>query len=163
MTAKETKGRATPASGSRWHSKGDVRTEKFLIECKTTEKDCYRLSAKTWEKIANEALRDGMKEPVMRIDLRTKFGDTVAFAVCDGLFLDGHPDVTYKGEQKSYLLKADCIDAIVSVGLIKHRVSIMPWKELLPVIQSASKERGCICRSNQNRQKALKPAGFSSP
>ena len=87
-TAKEINGRTTPASGSRWHQKGDIRSDKFLIECKTTTKDSYRLTAKTWEKIYKEALRDGIREPVMRIDLCNEFGDIISFAVMQGSSYD---------------------------------------------------------------------------
>ena len=114
-TAKETDGRTTPASGSRWHQKADVRSDKFLIECKTTAKDSYRLTAKTWEKIYKEALRDGIREPVMRIDLRTEHGDIVSFAVMyawayDKLrTLDLGGDyftfIQHQGEHGSYLIK----------------------------------------------------------
>ena len=114
-TAKEVNGCIIPASGSRWHSKGDIRSDKFLIECKTTAKDCYRLTAKTWEKIAKEALRDGIREPVMRLDLRTAHGDVTSFAVMyawayDKLrTLDLGGDyftfIQHQGEHGSYLIK----------------------------------------------------------
>lgn len=62
-------GRVTAASGALWGMKGDVRTDKFLIECKTTEKIFYRLTAKVWEKIEEEAVKDHMRTPLMMIDL----------------------------------------------------------------------------------------------
>lgn len=67
--AKKFGGRVTAASGALWSMKGDVRTNKFLIECKTTEKSYYTLTAKVWEKIALEALKDHMRTPLMSIDL----------------------------------------------------------------------------------------------
>lgn len=67
--AKKFGGRVTAASGALWGMKGDVRTNKFLIECKTTEKSYYTLTAKVWEKIALEALKDHMRTPLMSIDL----------------------------------------------------------------------------------------------
>lgn len=67
--AKELNGRVTPASGALDCAKGDVRSDYFLIECKTTSKDFYSLSLDTWDKISKEALRDGMRVPVMCIDL----------------------------------------------------------------------------------------------
>lgn len=36
--AKEVSGKVTPASGALWGSKGDVRNDLFLIECKTTKR-----------------------------------------------------------------------------------------------------------------------------
>lgn len=68
--AKEVSGRTVVASGALWGSKGDVRNDQFLVECKTTSKDHYVLNYSTWEKIRHEALRDGFREPVMCIDLQ---------------------------------------------------------------------------------------------
>ena len=67
--ASEISGRTVIASGSLWGSKGDVRSDKFLIECKTTDKDYYTLQYPTWEKIYKEAAKDGLRTPVMCIDL----------------------------------------------------------------------------------------------
>lgn len=67
--AKDLNARVTVASGALWGMKGDVRNEKFLIECKTTEKDFYTISTKVWEKIEEEALKDRMRTPLLIIDL----------------------------------------------------------------------------------------------
>lgn len=64
--------RVTVASGALWGAKGDVRNDNFLIECKTTEKDYYSLTAKVWEKIEEEAIRDHLRTPLMVIDLEDK-------------------------------------------------------------------------------------------
>ena len=79
-TAKEFKGRTTPASGALSGAKGDVRTgqregsafsqEHFLIENKFTDKDYYKLDLKIWDKIAGEALRDNFRTPLMQIDIQ---------------------------------------------------------------------------------------------
>lgn len=68
--AKELSGKVTPASGALWGAKGDVRSEAFLVECKTTEKTSYRLTFNTWNKIYLEAIKDGLRIPVMCIDLK---------------------------------------------------------------------------------------------
>ena len=68
--AKKFNARLTAASGALWGMKGDVRSDKFLIECKTTEKDYYTLTAKVWEKIQEEAIQDHMRIPLMVIDLK---------------------------------------------------------------------------------------------
>ena len=39
-------GKQVIASGSLWFADSDVRSDKYLIECKTTEKDYYTLTAK---------------------------------------------------------------------------------------------------------------------
>ena len=70
--AKQFNANVTVASGALWGSKGDVRNSKFLIECKTTEKEYYSLTAKVWEKIEEEAIRDHMRIPLMVIDLEDK-------------------------------------------------------------------------------------------
>ena len=67
--AKELVGRVTPASGALWGAKADVRNDVFLVECKTTEKDFYQLSFNVWDKIYREAIKDGLRVPVMCIDL----------------------------------------------------------------------------------------------
>lgn len=68
--AKKFNARLTAASGALWGLKGDVRSDKYLIECKTTEKDYYTLTAKVWEKIQEEAIQDHMRTPLMVIDLK---------------------------------------------------------------------------------------------
>lgn len=68
--AKKFNARLTAASGALWGMKGDVRSDKYLIECKTTEKDYYTLTAKVWEKIQEEAIQDHMRIPLMVIDLK---------------------------------------------------------------------------------------------
>lgn len=76
--AKELVGRVTPASGAMWGAKGDVRNDVFLVECKTTSKPFYTLTFTTWSKIYKEAIRDGLRIPVMCIDLE---GSGERFAV----------------------------------------------------------------------------------
>lgn len=68
--AKDFNARPTVASGALWGMKGDVRNDKFLIECKTTEKDFYSITTKVWEKIEDEALKDRMRTPLLIIDLQ---------------------------------------------------------------------------------------------
>ncbi len=70
--AKDFNAKVTVASGALWGAKGDVRNDKFLIECKTTSKSWYSLTAKTWEKIEQEAIRDHMRIPLMVIDLEDR-------------------------------------------------------------------------------------------
>lgn len=68
--ADEVSGKVVPASGALDNFKGDVRSLYFLLECKTTEKDYYVLTLKTWDKIKKEALKDGLREPLMQVDLK---------------------------------------------------------------------------------------------
>ena len=78
-TAKEFRGKTTPASGAMWAQKADVRTgdrgtgfneNDYLIENKFTDADTYKLERKIWEKIAHEALRDNMRIPLIQVDLQ---------------------------------------------------------------------------------------------
>ena len=70
--AKDFNAKVTVASGALWGMKADVRNDKFLIECKTTEKDYYSLTAKVWEKIEREAIKDRGRIPLMIIDIEDK-------------------------------------------------------------------------------------------
>ena len=68
--AKDLNARTVVASGALWGSKGDVRHDNLLVECKTTDKDYYSLTLPTWEKIEKEAIKDGLRIPVMCIDIK---------------------------------------------------------------------------------------------
>lgn len=70
--AKDFSAKTVVASGALWGAKGDVRNDRFLIECKTTKKDYYSLTATVWEKIEDEAIRDRGRIPLMIIDLEDK-------------------------------------------------------------------------------------------
>ena len=50
------KGKKTPRSGGMWFAPGDVKTNDFLIDCKTTEHKGFTITEKIWEKIYTEAL-----------------------------------------------------------------------------------------------------------
>lgn len=67
--AKDLDAKTVIASGALWGSKGDVRHDEFLVECKTTEKPYYSLTMKVWEKIEKEAIKDGLRIPLMCIDV----------------------------------------------------------------------------------------------
>lgn len=67
--AKDLNAKTVVASGALWGSKGDVRHDEFLVECKTTEKPYYSLTMKVWEKIEKEAVRDGLRIPLMCVDI----------------------------------------------------------------------------------------------
>lgn len=49
-------GKPTPRSGGLWFAKGDSKSEYFLIENKTTDKENFTIQGKVWEKIFNEAI-----------------------------------------------------------------------------------------------------------
>ena len=49
-------GRRTPRSGGLWGFKGDIKSDKFLIESKQTEKKSYSVTQKLLQKLWNEAI-----------------------------------------------------------------------------------------------------------
>ena len=57
--AKELNANTVVASGAMWGSKGDVRNDEYLIECKMTQRPFYSLTKSVWEKIQKEAIKDG--------------------------------------------------------------------------------------------------------
>lgn len=63
-------GRTRPGSGSTPFYKGDSKLDKFLVELKYTDKDEFRVHADTWNKIRHEALREGLREPMMQIEIQ---------------------------------------------------------------------------------------------
>ena len=68
--AKDIGGRTTPGSGALWFSKADVRNDKYLIEAKFTDSNKYQLKYETWDKIKREAINDGLRIPVMQIEIQ---------------------------------------------------------------------------------------------
>ena len=67
--AKDFKGIRTPRSGGFWSFAGDVESDKFLIECKQTDKKGYRLTLDKWNKASHEALMSG-KTPIMSLQIQ---------------------------------------------------------------------------------------------
>ena len=142
-TARELCGRLTPASGARWHSKGDIRTQNFLVECKATEKDYYNLNYKVWDKIKDEAVRDGLRTPVMRIDLQNKYGDIVSLAVISCfIYYDGIESVigtkekllvTQSSKRSVRLDSNSTYTCIEFTETIKQsiKLAIIPWEVFL--------------------------------
>ena len=131
--AKELSGRVTPASGALWGAKADVRNDTFLVECKTTEKDFYSLTFNTWDKIYREAIKDGLRIPVMCIDLlngdkryavmcRKDLPYTEAFQLTD----------SYSEPKTSYRIKG--VSSFVISNRSKEKVydlSVIEWTAFL--------------------------------
>lgn len=117
--AKEMGGKVTLASGALWFQKGDVKLDKFLIECKTTVNSYYKLHIDVWEKISQEALKSGMRIPLMQIELNSGKNRLVVMNYLDfvGIGLDRFNFVTRKQplllEQKQYRITAEFLDAKV--------------------------------------------------
>ena len=69
LAAKLSGGSRVPGSGNQWHSKGDVKSDSLLVECKTTEKASYRLSLDTLKTAELEAIMAG-KLGVLQIEIQ---------------------------------------------------------------------------------------------
>lgn len=67
--AKDFDGKRTLRSGGIWFMPGDVKTEEYLIENKTTDNKSYSLKALVWKKIHKEAIKEGRK-PLMLIQIQ---------------------------------------------------------------------------------------------
>lgn len=68
-TANDINGRTQPGSGNQWHSKGDVKSAHWLVECKTTQQSSFRITDLMWKVLRLNALREG-KIPALQIDLQ---------------------------------------------------------------------------------------------
>jgi hypothetical protein len=66
--AEEFGGRVTPRSGGMWSFPGDVKTDDFLIDAKTTDKKSYSLTVETWRKLYSQALKS-QRLPLLSIQL----------------------------------------------------------------------------------------------
>lgn len=138
-TAKEFGGKVTPASGALDGAKGDVRTMDYLIENKFTDADRYTLSVKTWTKIEEEAVRDGLRTPMMQIDIQD-----VSLVVIDKYELL-EVCTAYKCEHvsttaKSYTILKDDIDTthldVLFLTFTEHNKTLAilgkdQWKNLI--------------------------------
>ena len=54
--AKSIGGKRVRGSGNRWYNPGDVKSDKYLIEAKQTDKKSYSLSKEKLNKLYEEAL-----------------------------------------------------------------------------------------------------------
>lgn len=76
----------TPRSGGLWFAKGDSKSDKFLIENKTTAKENFTIEGKVWQKIEHEALMDS-RIPILSVEFGEKKKNLVILDVNDFLTL----------------------------------------------------------------------------
>lgn len=135
--ASELRGNTVIASGSLWGSKGDVRSEDFLVECKTTEKSFYSLTLSTWLKIRTEAIKDGLRLPAMCIDLEN--GGS-RFAVLEKGVLSVEDAETFDvvvTSKKSFRIKTDTAPMFISFTSRSTEsvdLAIVPWHMFLEYV-----------------------------
>ena len=77
--AKDFGGRVTPRSGGAWSFPGDVKTDDFLVDSKTTEHKSFSITRDMWKKVYNEALKS-QKLPMLSIQL---LNDDIEMVVLD--------------------------------------------------------------------------------
>lgn len=70
--AKQLKGKTVAGSGCFWSNPSDVKTDKFMVEAKTTSKDYYILHQSTIRKIVREATQSRMRFPLFVVDIKGK-------------------------------------------------------------------------------------------
>lgn len=66
--AKQFGGRVTPRSGGMWSFPGDVKTDMFLIDSKTTDRKSYSITANIWRKLYSQALKS-QRLPLLSVQL----------------------------------------------------------------------------------------------
>lgn len=150
QVSKDVEGVTVIASGALWGSKGDVRTDTMLIECKTTEKLEYRLTLKVWDKIRREAIKDGLRTPVMCVELDD--GNT-KLAVFEERAFDHYVDwyeyrpleTIYQEEHISILLHAHrpwgyhtCKVLFDKNGDTHTSLIVMSWRDFLNLIRKGT-------------------------
>ena len=146
--AKDLNARVVVASGALWGSKGDVRHDNLLVECKTTDKDFYSLTIATWEKIEKEAIKDGLRIPVMCVDIK---GGKERYAVylkrhfkhykgCNDINRDINTSWT---DKKSF--RVQCPARILMIGFKKKPTGespcfvVAPWDDFIYMLKGGEK------------------------
>ena len=140
--AKEIGGRVVPASGALWAFKGDVRNDKYLIEAKFTDSNKYQLKYTTWDKIKREAINDGLRIPVMQIDIQGSQYALLRVEDLDALAQDNGCVVLYEhtaSKSKNivpypfelFYLGADAIDKIPCViyRFTHDTLALITWND----------------------------------
>ena len=154
--AKDLDAKVTVASGALSFQKADVRSDQFLVECKTTAKNYYTLTEKTWSKIESQAVKDGIRMPLMCIDLEDGKTSIAVIKYLDFLGLDYDTKAQYLGnpvpefiETSSFRVTGDFITAPFPQELIQgqypcHRRDVkflnigthlvmIPWEDFINI------------------------------
>lgn len=131
--AKELRGKITPASGALWGCKGDVRSDNFLVECKTTEKDFYSLNFNTWDKIYNEAIKDSLRIPVMCIDLNNGVNRLAVLCTRDLKYYAFNSPPCFKVKGKTSIRIKGENSFVLSNNRLEKAYSLvaLPWEKFL--------------------------------
>lgn len=147
--AKDLNARTVVASGALWGSKGDVRHDNLLVECKTTDKSFYSLTMQVWEKIEKEAIRDGLRIPVMCIDLNGGKDRYAVFRDKDFLHYRSYYDITAPtdcvwSDKKSFRVQYP--ERVLMVAYKKSKFGETPcfvvihWDDFLYMLKGGEKQ-----------------------
>lgn len=154
--AKELNAKLTIASGSLAFQKADVRNDIFLIECKTTSKDFYNLKEDVWLRIEKQAIKDGIRTPLMCIDLNEGKDSYAVIKYLDFIGYDLDMKAQYLGnteptliDTKSFKLTGDFKREPFSIELVKGQypcyrqdikfinsnthLVILPWEDFINI------------------------------
>lgn len=132
VVAKELNGNAVIASGALYTMKGDVRNDLLLVECKTTKNDYYSLTLNVWEKIAKEALQDGMRTPIMQVNLKN--GDK-RLAVFNAEEFEG--TFSFNLDELTVYKKSFRITKEIIINIGRYKLVIIDWEIFLKVVYPA--------------------------
>lgn len=145
--AKDIGGRVVIASGSLWFASSDCRSEDYLIECKTTQKNSYRLTAETWEKITAEAINDGLRVPIMCIEVsgsmkavvdKSHFSDEPHFQeIVEHLPINDCKDVkSFLVDKNNQIMKINTKLNQYSLTFKQRCLCVIDWEDFLEIIRS---------------------------
>jgi hypothetical protein len=152
LVALEVKGKVQIASGA-LSDKADVKSKEFLIECKTTEKDKYKLHYSTWNKVFDEAMKL-CKCPLMSIDLSDeninifkdskrlcimRYDDFVYYNLATGNEKDMIFDYQRMFNKSISISKHDEGAKLIS-PLVESPLVVIPWKSLVRFVDKMSEE-----------------------
>ena len=146
--AKDLNARTVVASGALWGSKGDVRHDNLLVECKTTEKDFYSVTMSVWDKIEREAVKDGLRVPIMCIDLKDGKERYAVFLAKDFEHYKSYSEVTVMydlswSDKKSF--RVSCPERVLMVNFRRKSTGespcfvIIPWEDFLYMLKNGEK------------------------
>jgi hypothetical protein len=128
--AKQLSGRVIIASGATDFAKGDVRTDVFLIECKTTARSSYILHITAWEKIMYEALKGRLRIPLMCVDIQDKRCYICETALCGDLLLTHEYAPLYASafplSNRQYMICGDPQIIIYSADKKRYELAVVP-------------------------------------
>ena len=140
--AKDLDAKTVIASGALWGSKGDVRHDDFLVECKTTEKKSYSLTMKVWEKIEKEAIKDGLRVPLMCVDTQNGEYRFAVFLEKDFRHYKNYYDLptcdTCWCDKKSFQVYAPCRVLMISYKDKRGETPVFvvaPWDDFLYMLK----------------------------